>query len=67
MLYYIIKAPPSRPRLFAIHISHRLIALAIASALLLQGVVYADDVSPLVGVSRVLGARRLRHTARIVR
>ena len=47
MLYYIIKAPPSRPRLFAIHMSHRLIAFAIASALLLQGVVYADDVSPL--------------------
>src|SRR4249919_2210582 len=42
-----IKASPSWARFLAIHMSQRLIAFAIASALLLQGVVYADDVSPL--------------------
>src|SRR6185312_16548767 len=47
MLRSIIKAPPLWPRFFAIHTSHRLIAFALTSALLLQGAVHADDVSPL--------------------
>jgi outer membrane protein TolC len=47
MLCSIIKASLSRPRFFAINVSLRLIAFAAISALLIQYVVYADEVPPL--------------------